>query len=164
MHLAVAMTLLAAVAQPTHVSADLTSYNPELVPAGAKARVYAWPVFGGGTMVLLRTTGLLPDRPYGAHAHTKACGPNPADSGPHYQHVQDPISPSTDPAFANPRNEIWLDFTTNRRGAGLAIAKVDWRFTERHANSVVVHAEHTHTEPGHAGTAGTRLGCVTVGF
>lgn len=164
MHLAVAMTLLAAIAQPTHVKAELTTYNPERAPVGAKARVYAWPMAGGGTMVVLRTTGLLAGRPYGAHAHTKACGPNAADSGPHYQHAQDPVSPSTDPAFANPRNEIWLDFTTNQRGAGLAITRVDWQFTERHANSVVVHAEHTHTAPGHAGTAGARLACVTVRF
>jgi Cu-Zn family superoxide dismutase len=74
------------------------------------------------------------------------------------------VSPSTDPAYANPDNEIWLDFTTTKNGSGLAVAQVDWRFTDRHAGSVVVHAEHTHTDPGHAGTAGARLACITVPF
>jgi Cu-Zn family superoxide dismutase len=163
MHLVAALALAAAVL-PVHASGELTSYDPVLAPAGAEATVVAWPTPGGGTAVLLRTTGLLPNRQYGAHAHTKPCGPNPADSGPHYQNVQDPVSPSTDPAYANPENEIWLDFTTTKNGSGLAVAQVDWRFTDRHAGSLVVHAEHTHTDPGHSGTAGARLACIAVPF
>ncbi|GAA4804535.1 hypothetical protein GCM10023353_03860 [Tomitella cavernea] len=65
---------------------------------------------------------MQPGRDFGAHAHTKPCGPEPSDSGPHYQNVQDPAatadSPSTDPAYANPQNEVWLDFTTDGSGVG----------------------------------------------
>jgi Cu-Zn family superoxide dismutase len=156
MHLAVALALAASF---TPVSGELTSYDPR-VPAGARASVVSAPV-GDGTVVLLGTTGLLPNRDYGAHAHVNPCGAAPADSGPHYQHVQ---GGATDPAFANPRNEIWLDFTTDARGRGVAFARVDWQFGERRARSVVLHEEHTHTEPGHAGTAGARLACINVPF
>jgi Cu-Zn family superoxide dismutase len=156
MHLAVALALAASF---TIVSGDLTSYDPR-VPAGARAEVVTGPR-DGGTVVLLRVTGLLPDRDYGAHAHVNPCGPDPADAGPHYQHVQ---GGATDPAFANPRNEIWLDFTTNANGRGEAAARVDWQFGERRAGSIVLHEEHTHTGPGEAGTAGARLGCFTVQF
>ncbi|MGW4109510.1 superoxide dismutase [Actinosynnema sp. NPDC004786] len=143
----------------TVVSGDLTSYDAR-VPVGARAEVVAAPD-DGGTVVLLRTSGLLPDRAYGAHVHVNPCGAGPADAGPHYQHVP---GGATDPAFANPRNEIWLDFTTDGRGRGQALARVDWRFGERRPGSVVLHEEHTHTEPGHAGTAGARVGCLTVPF
>ncbi|XVS64162.1 superoxide dismutase [Actinosynnema sp. CA-299493] len=156
MHFAVALALVASL---TTVSGELTSYDAR-VPAGARAEVVVGSL-GGGTVVLLRTSGLLPGREYGAHAHVNACGPASADAGPHYQHVQ---GGATDPAFANPRNEIWLDFTTDARGRGEAWARVEWKFGERRAGSIVLHEEHTHTEPGHAGTAGARLGCLTVPF
>jgi Cu-Zn family superoxide dismutase len=157
MHLAVALALAASFTPV--VSGELISYDPR-VPDGARAAVASVPV-AGGTVVLLRTTGLLPNRDYGAHAHVNPCGPAPADSGPHFQYVQ---GGATDPAFANPRNEIWLDFTTDAHGRGVAFARVKWQFGERRAKSVVLHAEHTHTEPGQAGTAGPRLGCLTVPF
>ncbi|QQQ76165.1 superoxide dismutase [Saccharothrix sp. 6-C] len=143
----------------TTVSGELTSYDAR-VPVGARAEVVVAPL-AGGTVVMLRTSGLLPDRDYGAHAHVNACGPVSTDAGPHYQHVQ---GGATDPAFANPRNEIWLDFTTDAHGRGQAWTRVEWQFGERRAGSVVLHEEHTHTEPGHAGTAGARLGCLTVPF
>ncbi len=161
MHLAAALALSAALAQPVHVSGALTVHDSALAPIGSEATVVSWATPGGGTFVLLHTRGLLPNREYGAHAHAKTCGLGPADSGPHFQHVQ---GGATDPAFANPDNEIWLDFTTNARGSGLAIAQVDWTFTDRRAASVVVHAEHTHTGEGHAGTAGARLACLSVPF
>ncbi|PSL55006.1 Cu-Zn family superoxide dismutase [Saccharothrix carnea] len=156
MHLAVALALVASF---TSVSGELTSYDAR-VPAGARAEVVAGAV-DGGTVVLLRTSGLLPNREYGAHAHVNPCGPAPADAGPHYQHVQ---GGATDPAFANPRNEIWLDFTTDEHGRGSAMTRVPWEFGERRAGSIVLHEEHTHTEPGQAGTAGARVGCLTVPF
>ncbi|WP_179118127.1 hypothetical protein [Saccharothrix sp. ALI-22-I] len=46
----------------------------------------------GQTTVMLKVTGLQPNRKYGAHAHTKECGPKPADSGPHFQHLPDPVT------------------------------------------------------------------------
>ncbi|MER5264421.1 superoxide dismutase [Actinosynnema sp. NPDC002837] len=141
------------------MAGELISYDPR-VPAGARAEVVVAPR-DGGTVVLLRASGLLPDRDYGAHAHVNPCGTEPTDAGPHYQHVQ---GGATDPAFANPRNEIWLDFTTDGHGRGEAMTRVAWQFGERRAGSIVLHEEHTHTEPGHAGTAGARLGCLTVPF
>ncbi|MFI9007006.1 superoxide dismutase [Actinosynnema sp. NPDC053489] len=157
MHFAVALALAAS--SFTVVSGELTSYDAR-VPEGARASVIAAPL-GGGTVVVLRVSGLLPDRDYGAHAHVNPCGPLPADAGPHYQHVP---GGATDPAFVNPRNEIWLDFTTDRFGHGEARAHVGWRFDERRARSVVLHEERTHTDPRHAGTAGARVGCITVPF
>ncbi|WNV91131.1 superoxide dismutase [Umezawaea sp. Da 62-37] len=161
MHLAAALALSAVLATPVHASGPLTVYDIAQAPVGSEAAVLSWETHGGGTFVLLHTEGLLPNRAYGAHAHTKPCGLNAADSGPHFQHVP---GGATDPAFANPDNEIWLDFTTNAKGSGLAITQVDWTFTDRRAASVVIHAEHTHTGSGTAGTAGARLACLSVPF
>ena len=88
-------------------------------------------------------------------------------AGPHFQYVPDPVTPSTNPSYANADNEIWLDFTTDSPGRGWAIAIQDWQPTaERRPASVVIHLEHTHdgTDGGVAGTAGARLACLTVGF
>jgi len=142
----------------------LTSYKPELVPPGARAHVFGLTSKAFGTSTAILVTGLLPNREYGAHAHTKPCGATGDLAGPHYQNVEDPVKPSVDPAYANPRNEIWLDLTSDASGRGVAVSKVDWTFADRRANSIVIHETHTHTDPGHAGTAGARLACVTVGF
>ncbi|MCX9190720.1 superoxide dismutase [Carbonactinospora thermoautotrophica] len=139
------------------------TYRPDLVPVGARAGVISI-TSTHGTLVMLAVHGLKPNRQYGAHVHTKPCGAKPADSGPHYQHVKDPVSPSVDPRYANPDNEVWLDFTTDATGTGVAVASQGWMFRPGEANSVVIHAEHTHTEPGHAGTAGERLACLTIPF
>ncbi|MFE5505289.1 MULTISPECIES: superoxide dismutase [Amycolatopsis] len=142
----------------------LTIYKPDLVPPGARAHVFGLTSKAHGTSTAILVTGLLPNREYGAHAHTKPCGATGDLAGPHYQNVEDPVKPSVDPAYANPRNEIWLDLTSDATGRGVAVSKVDWTFTDRRANSIVIHETHTHTDPGHAGTAGARLACVTVGF
>lgn len=149
--------------QPYKPGAGGVTYNPKLAPAGAHVSVLSVSA-PKSTTVLLSTQGLLPQRQYGAHVHVKPCGPAPADSGPHFQDKKDPVQPSVDPAYANPRNEIWLDFTTDRAGNGIAVAKVPWGFGGRAAASVVIHETHTHTGPGHAGTAGARLACLTAGF
>lgn len=145
-------------------TAKAVTYDAAKVPHGAKVTVVSVPTVSGGTTVLLKLKGLLPHRAYGAHVHVKKCGAAPADSGPHYQHVVDPVQPSVDPAYANPRNEIWLDVHTDGRGFAYTKSTVDWQFTDRHAQSVVLHNEHTHTKPGEAGTAGPRLACVNVDF
>ncbi|MFF3753389.1 superoxide dismutase family protein [Streptomyces sp. NPDC002018] len=119
---------------------------------------------GAATTVLLRVSGLLPDRMYGAHVHTEPCGRAPEAAGPHYQNVMDPNQPSTDPAYANPGNEVWLDFTTDAGGHGTAESRHDWRFRPGGARSLVIHEHHTSTGPGEAGTAGARLACLTVPF
>jgi Cu-Zn family superoxide dismutase len=141
------------------------TYDPALVPAGARAKVTG-ETSGTSSVVTLAVTGLLPNRTYGAHAHQKACGPAAADSGAHFQHTADPVKPSVDPAFANPANEVWLDFTTDPEGAGSDTAtQSEWAFTEQAApQSVVIHAQPTATEPGKAGTAGDRAACVSVDF
>jgi superoxide dismutase, Cu-Zn family len=135
------------------------TYNPALVPFGAKASSVGLTV-ATGTVVTLSVHGLLPGREYGAHVHTQPCGADPADAGGHYQNMVDPHQPSTDPAFANNRNEIWLDFTTDAHGNGFALSTVDWGFTDRHAHSVMIHDHHTHA----GGAAGARLACVNASF
>jgi len=139
------------------------TYNPSMVPFDAKATALG--VTGPhGTITTFMVKDLLPDHQYGAHVHTNACGPSPADAGPHYQNVADPHQPSVDPTYANPRNEIWLDLTTDHNGNALTLSTVSWAFTTRHAHSIMIHEHHTHTGDGQAGTAGARLACLNVNF
>ncbi len=160
--------------------APLTPYStaangkPELVPDGAKARVEAVYNAAGDSIITLHVTGLLPNRTYGAHAHVNKCGIDGNAAGPHFQLATDPVSPSVDPGFANPVNEIWLDVTTNAAGNGASLAKQAWQFPPGKApKSVIIHEKRTGLgvpdpltgeikEP--AGTAGARLACVDVGF
>lgn len=158
-------------AHPAYTSADFEVYQPHAkavtydpkVPVGAHATVLSVP-WEGKTTVHLHVEGLLPNHMYGAHVHQKPCGPTGADAGPHFQNVVDPVQPSVDPAYANPENEIWLDPMTDEDGDSFTSSTVDWQFTDRHAGSVVIHADHTHTDPGQAGTAGARLACINVNF
>ncbi|MFK4362908.1 hypothetical protein ABH939_006443 [Rhodococcus sp. 27YEA6] len=71
---------------------------------------------------------------------------------------------STDPAYANPSNEVWLDITTNANGNAQSTATVDWKFREGGAQSVVIHADRTKDALGEAGTAGDRLACIDEDF
>ncbi|HWS38324.1 MAG TPA: superoxide dismutase [Actinoplanes sp.] len=151
--------------QPWRSGSTAVTYDQAKVPAGARARVVLEHT-PAGVRVILLATGLQPGHPYGAHLHTGRCGANPADAGPHYQHRPDPAAapgkPSVDPAYANPRNEIWLDFVPDRNGVGRATTAQEWAFDEaRPPWSLVLHAEHTHTGAGVAGTAGARLACLT---
>ncbi|MGI8814367.1 MAG: superoxide dismutase [Pseudonocardia sp.] len=139
------------------------NYDKQLVPDGAKLFV-AEAVHDGLTTLVLDVRGLLPNRPYGAHAHVKPCGAKPEDAGPHFQHLPDPVKPSVNPEFANPSNEVWLDFTTDTKGNATKATSVEWTFGATPAGSVVIHAEPTKTGPGQAGTAGARAACVSVGF
>jgi Cu-Zn family superoxide dismutase len=136
------------------------TYDQAMVPLGANIFTLNLQDMNQ-TVVLVGVRGLPPSKEYGAHVHTKPCGANPTNAGPHYQNVPDPHQPSTDPAYTNKNNEIWLDFTTDAQGNGLAMATVDWRFTDgQHARSVVIHEHHTHT----GGAAGARLACMTAAF
>jgi Cu-Zn family superoxide dismutase len=145
--------------------AKAVTYDITAVPAGARARVTVVKN-KDGVRVSLLTTGLKPGRAYGAHLHDSPCGKDPAAAGPHYQHRLDPAAgpgkPSVDPAYANPANEVWLDFVADRNGVARAHTTQSWSFhATRAPRSLVLHAEHTHTEPGAAGTAGARLACLT---
>lgn len=144
---------------------DLTRYG-SAVPEGARARVAAVYTPAGDSIVTLHVWGMRPNTDYGAHAHVNPCGATGGAAGPHFQNeVPAPGTPSTDPAYANPTNEIWLDLTTDAEGNGVAQTKVPWQFSPtRRAQSAIIHVEHTHTGPTDSGVAGTRLACLTVGF
>ncbi|MGH3906123.1 MAG: superoxide dismutase [Pseudonocardiaceae bacterium] len=142
------------------------TYNPDLAPVGAKVTVTVTPT-DGATTATFDALGLLPNRGYAVHLHTKPCGPTGDAAGPHFQHEIDPAAtpdqPSTDPQYANPRNEIWLDVRTDATGSGTSTTEVPFVFTDRRPASVVVHeAMTTMTEPGEAGMAGDRLACFTL--
>ncbi len=141
---------------------------PEFSRIQVTQRTHGGRAGNGGTQVGLRVHELQPNRAFGAHVHSEACGAKPDASGPHYQNRKDPAAahgkPSTNPAYANPRNEVWLDLRTDPNGNGRSSADVNWRFRPGQAKSVVLHAHRTHTGPGQAGEAGDRLACVNVGF
>jgi Cu-Zn family superoxide dismutase len=158
------VNLSATFAAPGAPGGQAATYDTSLVPAGATATVTS-SESNGSTTVTLNVTGLQPNRAYGAHAHVNPCGADGAAAGPHYQFQKDPVTPSVDPAFVNPQNEIWLDFATDGSGTGTATTTVLWTFpADRRAEAVVIHEKPTSTEPGKAGTAGTRPACLTVGF
>ena len=172
---AAGLTTLALASSPAAAAASLVdtgkvpiiSYSTTYVPAGATARVRSMSTASGKTIVTLIVKGLVPDREYGSHAHKFACSAtDPRAAGGHFQYVVDPVQPSTDDAYANPANEIWLDFTTDSDGNASAQAVVDWQFpADRRAQSVIIHDHHTPTGPdGVAGVAGPRYGCLTVRF
>jgi Cu-Zn family superoxide dismutase len=148
---------------PADGGGDALTYDQDLVPVGAQAAVaaYTWPF---GTTTVLAVTGLVPRRTYGAHVHVNSCGAEPTDAGPHVQFVEDPVQPSVDPRYANPRNEIWLDFHTDANGVGYAVSTVYWPITAKTAGAVVIHEHRTSRRPGEAGMAGARLACLTVPF
>ncbi|GAA1242061.1 hypothetical protein GCM10009676_29110 [Prauserella halophila] len=144
--------------------ATASTYDLDRVPPGARASVFSLSSGGVGTTTKLAVSGLQPDRRYGAHVHENPCGPSGDDAGSHFQHVQDPNPPSTDPDYANPDNEVWLDFTTTSHGTGVAVSHVDWSYGDRRPASVVIHEHHTSTDPGESGAAGPRLACINVDF
>lgn len=162
---------LAGVAAPAEAAAErvraegpLVRYDAALVPEGATARVQQVRTASGSTVVTLHVRGLLPDHAYGAHAHVNACGSTGAAAGPHYQQIVAPADHATDPNYANPANEVWLDLTTDSEGNGSAQALQGWQFRTGGAGSVILHMRHTATEPGTAGTAGARVACLSVPF
>ena len=149
--------------RPWRTAAQAVTYDQAVVPAGATATLTITRT-GYGTTVRLTTAGLIPARAYGAHLHTAPCTGVPDKAGPHYQNHPDPVSPTSgNPVYANPGNEIWLDFTTDPKGAATATAAHGWNFdSARPPRSLILHAEHTHTTPGEAGKAGPRAACLTL--
>jgi Cu-Zn family superoxide dismutase len=144
--------------------AHAVTYAPDLVPVGATAEITVTET-DRGTTVMLVVGGLKPVHAYGAHLHTRPCGAAAADSGPHLQHSHDPAAsaspPSSDPSYANPMNEVWLDFTTDVSGAAQSSATLDWTFDPA-PRALIIHADPTKTGPGVAGTAGARAACLTL--
>jgi Cu-Zn family superoxide dismutase len=67
------------------------------------------------------------------------------------------------PSYANPGNEVWLDFTANSAGLASAAADEAWTFPPgAGARSLIIHTQQTSTSPGTAGTAGARVACLTL--
>lgn len=142
------------------------TYDEDLAPAGAELAVTIDADDDDSTFTF-DVTGLQADRGYAVHAHTDPCGDDGDAAGPHYQHENDPNasadSPSDDPEYANPDNEVWLDLQTDGDGNGSSTAEVEFGVTEESPASIVVHeAEETATGEGEAGTAGDRVACLTV--
>ncbi|MFF5981356.1 superoxide dismutase family protein [Streptomyces olindensis] len=127
------------------------TYDRSLVPTASWIEVGQHTARGGATTVRLRVTGMKPGHAYGVHVHREPCGADPAAAGGHYQH-----RPSGDPHHVGPHNEVWLDFTADRHGAGAASARHDWGFRRGEASSVVLHDV--------PGGAGARVACFTVPF
>ncbi|MFI6443499.1 superoxide dismutase family protein [Kitasatospora sp. NPDC050543] len=151
------------------VPSAAVSHAQDLVPYGAHVRVVVERA-AGRTAVALTVSGLAPGHEFPAHVHTGACGADPAASGPHYQDVPDPVQPSTDPAYANERNELRLTLRTDGAGADAANASVAWAVRAGEARSIVLHAGHPGGAlPDAAGAAGAvrasdRVACVNVPF
>jgi len=136
---------------PFRPGSTAITYDPVVVPPGARARV-AVTETTHGTVVRLTAAGFIPRRAYGAHLHTRPCTAVPDEAGPHYQHRHDP-------SYANPRNEVWLDFTADATGAGTAVSELDWTFGPADPpRSLVIHAEPTSA----TGKAGPRVACLTL--
>jgi superoxide dismutase, Cu-Zn family len=148
------------------------TYDVTQVPVGARIVVQAVKIAHHKTLIRLRVRGLLPGETYGAHVHYLACGATGAAAGAHYQNTPDPATggsetvSSTNPAYANPTNEVWLDFVTDAKGKGRAYTVVDWRLRPPAAGttrSVILHIDPTSTggtvPPGNAGA---RLGCLNA--
>lgn len=149
---------------PPDEADDAYTYDTDAAPPGAELEVKTPPI-ESGTQVELAAEGLQPNRAYGAHAHVRECGETGDAAGPHFQNERDPKQGvSVDPEYANPQNEIWLDFTTDGQGSGSAIAQVPFMFGDRVPASVVLHEETTASFQGEAGDAGARLACLNVEF
>ncbi|MCO8276375.1 superoxide dismutase family protein [Actinoplanes sp. TRM 88003] len=147
---------------PHRPGSTAITYDPAVVPAGARATVGVAQK-PRSTEVRLEVAGLIPRRTYGAHLHTEPCTAVPDQAGPHYQHQKDPKTPSVDPSYANPANEVWLDFTVDGYGTATAAATQPWTFPAgRSARSLILHAQATKTAAGVAGTAGPRVACLTL--
>jgi Cu-Zn family superoxide dismutase len=151
---------------PNPASKAIT-YNPDLAPIGAAMTARLIPSSDGSTRAELTVFGLLPNRGYAAHAHTRSCGTAADEAGPHFQNHLDPAAtpqaPSSSPRYANPNNEVWLDVRTDDTGTGISITTVPFVFTDRAPGSIVLHeAMRTLTDPGHAGDAGAPIACLTL--
>jgi Cu-Zn family superoxide dismutase len=112
----------------------------------------------GGMQLALQVSGLPPSRGFGSHLHKLTC--ETMIAGGHYQHSAAPPDAAADPAYANPSNEVWLDFTTDDAGAATAHANVGWIPSDGGANAIIVHDRLT----GDGGLAGPKLACLPIPF
>ncbi|MEU6661291.1 superoxide dismutase family protein [Streptomyces sp. NPDC046821] len=137
------------------VPSSAVTYDMGVVPAGARIEVTQRGGYGR-MEVSVHVDGLAHGRAYRAWVSRGECGGGPGANPGHYQHRQDPVQPSVDPAYANPENEVRLDFTTDASGAGAATARHAWEFRPGEARSVVLDSA--------PGGVGARVACFTVPF
>ncbi len=116
---------------------------------------------GTGTLFKLAVTGLKGvSREFGAHVHAGPCEV-PTQGAGHYQHsARPPDAGATDPTWANNDNEVWLDFTTDAKGAAAAERTSTFKVDATRAKAVVIHTMKT----GAGGAAGTKLACIGLAF
>ncbi len=120
------------------------TYDPDSVPVTGKIRAVVLRE-GEASMAI---SGLGPHRFFGAHLNTTECPPSGMDVGPRLQHTV-----NADPDFANPENEVWLDFTTDGNGLATSTSVHAWPFDpDRPPRSIVIDD----------GNTATRLACVNV--
>ncbi|MFG2005907.1 superoxide dismutase family protein [Spirillospora sp. NPDC048911] len=145
-----------ALACPKPITAKGPTYRYDAAFAKAKTLVV---VTGGKTTTVRLAVSGLPSstvgKTLGAHVHKNACGPKPADAGPHYQ------NPNAAPGAPPHGKEIWLELKVGKGGRAVAKAQVPWTIAKGSAGSVVVHANPTDHKTG---DAGPRLLCTTVPF
>ena len=111
------------------------TYDRDLVPIGSRGAVSA-KSDDGTPPSDWRCAGCSRSGATARTSHDEPCGDTGASAGPTFQNVVDPVQPSVDPTYANPQNEIWLDFRTDEAGAGSSQATVDWRVHRRSAREV----------------------------
>lgn len=96
----------ATLAAPNPTS-KVTTYNSNLAPLGAAITAIVIASANGSTTAQLTVAGLLPNRGYAVHAHTKACGATADAAGSHFQNHIDPAAtpqaPSSDSALCKPK-------------------------------------------------------------
>jgi Cu-Zn family superoxide dismutase len=127
--------------------------------SGIQGTATATRTAAGGTHLVLSVSGLPANHAFGSHLHKLAC--SDMQAGGHYENVPYPAdSGANDPAYANPTNELWFDFTTNASGSATATSDVAWIPKAGGAKAIVVH-EHTTTD---GGVAGAKLACVGIPF
>lgn len=150
---------------PNSTSKAIT-YDPSLAPIGAAMTATVIPTSEGST-AQLTVLGLLPNRGYAVYAYDRPCGETADAAGTRFQDHLDPAatsaSPSTNPKYANPDNEIWLDVRTDAAGAGTAATTIPFVLTDRVPRSFVVHdATQTPTGPDQVADIGARIACLTL--
>lgn len=150
---------------PNSTSKAIT-YDPDLAPIGAAMTATIIPTSEGST-AQLTVLGLLPDRGYAVYAYNKACGPTAGSAGTRFQNHLDPAAtpstPSTDPRYTNPDNEIWLDLRTDDDGTGTSATNIPFVLTDRVPRAFVVHdGMHTPRNSAQAADIGARIACLTL--
>jgi len=129
---------------------------PNTIGSAATASATAWDM-GGKLKLSLSGAGLPPDRDFGSHLHKLGCDNGKA--GGHYQHT---VAPSTeavsDPMYANPDNEAWLDFKTDSQGKVTIERTVAWLPRPGEAKAIIFHDKKTDMN----GKAGDKLACLPL--